>query len=65
MNCATLRGEIRGKQSTSPASRDAIWAAGSVMKRKVARWMWMLAGARKPFQAWRVMAEPLFQRLSW
>jgi hypothetical protein len=37
LNCGTLRGVTRGKASTSPASRAATCAAGSLMKRKVAR----------------------------
>ncbi|MOA54974.1 hypothetical protein D3C78_1786830 [compost metagenome] len=46
LNCATLRGDTRGKQSTSPAISAATWAAGSGMKRNVARWIAMSLAAR-------------------
>ncbi|MNV36743.1 hypothetical protein D3C71_1282320 [compost metagenome] len=46
LNCATLRGVTRGKASTSPASRAATWAAGSEMKRKVARLILMALASR-------------------
>ena len=61
LNCDAPRGATRGKASTSPASTAATWAAGSLMKRKVARLIRMALALRKPGQALRVMDEPLAQ----
>ena len=46
LNCAAPRGVTRTKASTSPASTAATCAAGSLMKRKVARLIFRLPGAR-------------------
>ena len=46
LNCGTLRGVTRGKASTSPASKAATWAAGSLMKRKVTFFILIAAALR-------------------
>ena len=46
LNCAAPRGVTRGKASTSPDSTAATCAAGSLMKRKVARLILTAPGLR-------------------
>src|SRR5690349_8434760 len=61
LNCSTLRGVMRGKASTSPAIMAATWAAGSAMKRKVARLSLIALGFRYPAHFFSEMDEPLTQ----
>ena len=61
LNCGTLRGVMRWNTSTSPASMEAICAAGSEMKRNCARLSLIAEWLRKPSHLVSVRDEPLTQ----
>ena len=54
----------RGKTSTSPDSKAATWAAGSLMKRIVTRRSCTFLASRWPSQRTSVTEAPLFQASS-
>ena len=64
-NCGTARGVTRGNASTSPASREATCAAGSLIKRNVAFLILMAEALRYPSHFVNTTEDPLFQASSW